>query len=139
MEMTKKYYYVDMEYYDREDKDICGDMGFSFDDSPETRTEVFADALDMVVGFADEDIRQRGLDDEDIRIKEHIPIYYICSGLFTDDCDDEEEYYPGLFPDEGTMVRHQVIIYCSEEECRRLGINDLIGDIPILYIDPSKK
>ena len=144
---VKKMEFIDREWYDREDKRIIGDMGFSFEDSPDTRTTELGTLAESIKEYAgDEMVGSFGWDRIDTK-EDDIPIYYVFQADFEDEMDDDEDANEHQFREwNADMVEETrkcvfIGVYASEEEAKALGIDkelkECYPDCEITYFNPK--
>lgn len=143
MEINKTLFWIDREWFDKEENCIVGDMGFTLCDTAETRTENYERLREEILEFAGMDMYQMGLDDKKIREEESVAIYLIIENEFFDEIDEEEDWSNSCAI-EGDMDSRKyrfVAIYESEEEATRLGIvsqvKEWYPDAEIVFLNPD--
>lgn len=127
--MEKTLYFVDRVFFDREDNRIVGDMGFTFCDMAETRTDNLAELRDSITSAENiaDDMAMMEEDGE-----EDVAIYLLQSNTFVDDVDDEEDWDNFCANEMVGKERETilVVVYTSEAEAKEIGIE---RDIKGLY------
>ena len=141
--------YTDRCWFDKEDNRIVGDMGFTFEDTPESRTIELGSLVSSIKEYAgDEMVENFGWDKSDNRKDDDIPIYYIYQADFEEEVEEDEEEgcdydFCTWAADEIEDTRKTVFIgvYASEEEAKALGIDKAIreydADCEITYFNPD--
>lgn len=132
MKVRKTLYWVDRIWYDAEDNRIVGDMGFSFCDADNTRTDKLA-GFDNTPLYADEMVIS-GESHYANKEGDDIEIYEVYKGIFEDEVEEGDEFcdWSAELTDEVYEVVKTFAI-CSKEYADKVGLEEILDGAKIIY------
>lgn len=136
--------HIDRRWFVKGEKCLVGDLSFTFEDAPESRSEELGELASNIKEYAGEDmVTDLGWDDNETREEDNIPIYYVYQSDFEEEVDAEDAEFRIWRATENMGTRKAVFIgvYASEKEAKALGIDKAIkkyeAECEITYLNPD--
>lgn len=136
---VRELFYTDIEYFDLENKVVCGDMGFEFG---EKRDTINADTLEENIHYTIEGCKDILANGEIDLENGNIAIYEVCKSMFTstEDYVEDEEIVEEDFPlwgydfgnESKVMFR---VAFCTKEKANELDLEKYVGKIGYFILD----